>query len=203
MPRPLSRKRLKKLKAKARKLLLEGKSVQEILQELPQLSIFHVTGLTGPMVKEGLLKRVGDKLVPTKQIVEIREPIKPERKEAEGEGEGRVEGEGVRVPSKPEKPQPIKPVATEFKPPSLRVEAKELRTPSRPTLEPEEVLLEVEGVPPTRRVKLTPKSLMWYAWFRTKYNYSGDLSTFINEVIEDFFRSRGWTIKIVKEEEFA
>ena len=50
------------------------------------------------------------------------------------------------------------------------------------------------------QVNLTPANMTMIQWFTTKYGFEGDLSDFINDAIEDFFRSRNWRIKIVQEE---
>jgi len=69
------------------------------------------------------------------------------------------------------------------------------------TLGPNEAVVEVEGVPVGRKIRLTPKNLALFDWFKARYGYDGDLSDFINDAIDDFFRSRGYSLKVVREEE--
>ena len=73
--------------------------------------------------------------------------------------------------------------------------------PPSPALRPGEAIIEVEGVPVGTKIRLTPKSLLLFDWFKAKYGYEGDISDFINDAIEDFFRARGYKVLIVKEEE--
>lgn len=75
--------------------------------------------------------------------------------------------------------------------------------PSRETLGATETTIEVAGIPVSRKIILTPKNLALFDWFKAKYGYEGGLSDFINDCIEDFFRSRGYVLVVRKEEEIA
>jgi len=39
-----------------------------------------------------------------------------------------------------------------------------------------------------------------YQWFKTEHEYPGDLSDFLNDTVDDFFRSRQLQLKLVKGE---
>jgi len=60
-----------------------------------------------------------------------------------------------------------------------------------------------KATPIIRKVVLNPKVFLYYDYMRANYGYKGDLGDFLYDCVEDFFRSRGFTVKIVKEEELA
>ena len=176
--RPRSRKAKKRLNVIAARRILEGKSDEEIMKETG-LNVFEVTGV------RGILRTQRGRNWAKKHDLPIEEPP------------------GESVPPRVASEEPSEGVEASLEKP--RDETMTSRTGSRQALPlaPEEVILEVEGIPVGRRIRLSPKNLMFYDWFRTKYGYGGDLSDFINDAIDDFFKSRNWTIKVVKEEEIA
>jgi len=72
---------------------------------------------------------------------------------------------------------------------------------TREPLGPGEVEVGVSGIPVGRRLQLTPWILVMFDWFKTRKGYEGDLSDFIHDAVVDFFKARGYTLKVVKEEE--
>jgi len=70
----------------------------------------------------------------------------------------------------------------------------------KPVSFPGEGIVEIEGFPVGRKIRLTPKNLTLMDWFISKYGYKGDASDFINDCIEDFFVARGFQLKVIKEE---
>ena len=71
------------------------------------------------------------------------------------------------------------------------------------TNEPLGAVVQIEGFAPGKQVFLTANNILFFQWFKSKHNYEGDISDFLNDAIEDFFRARNWRIKIVKEEVFV
>jgi len=63
--------------------------------------------------------------------------------------------------------------------------------------------LMVRATPILRKVILNPKVLLWYDYARAELGYSGDLGDFINDAVEDFWRSRGYKIKVIQEMEVS
>ena len=61
-------------------------------------------------------------------------------------------------------------------------------------------VVQIEGFAPSRYIALTPKNITLIQWFTAKFGYEGDLSDFINDAVEDFFQSRNYQLKIIKEE---
>jgi len=61
----------------------------------------------------------------------------------------------------------------------------------------------IKATPIIRKVVLNPIVYLYYDYMRTNYGYKGDLGDFLYDCVEDFFKSRGITVKIVKEEELA
>ena len=61
----------------------------------------------------------------------------------------------------------------------------------------------VKATPIIRKVVLNPVVYLYYDYVREKYGYQGDLGDFLYDCVEDFFRSRGVKIKIVKEDEVS
>ena len=62
---------------------------------------------------------------------------------------------------------------------------------------PEDITVEVAGIPVSRKVQLNPKNLMMWEWFKERYNWEGDLSDFINDTMAYFFMNRlGAEVKI-------
>ncbi len=57
------------------------------------------------------------------------------------------------------------------------------------------------ATPIVRKVVLNPAVYLWYDYARNRLGYKGDLGDFLVDCVEDFFRSRGYKIKIVHEEE--
>lgn len=67
----------------------------------------------------------------------------------------------------------------------------------------QEAIVEVEGVPVSRKVQLTPKNLTMYGWFKKRYNWNGDLSDFIDDTMTYFFESKlGAQMQIIIKEAF-
>lgn len=54
--------------------------------------------------------------------------------------------------------------------------------------EREEAIVEVKGFPVGQRIYLTPKNVTMYQWFKSKYKWDGDLSDFVNDCMDYFFR---------------
>ncbi len=63
----------------------------------------------------------------------------------------------------------------------------------------QDIMVQIEGFAPGKTIILTPYNIVMMRWFIDKYGYEGDLSDFINDTIEDFFKSRNWSIKIIEE----
>jgi len=61
-------------------------------------------------------------------------------------------------------------------------------------------VVQIEGYAPSRSIALTPKNITLIQWFTAKFDYAGDLSDFINDAVEDFFQSRNYQFKVIKEE---
>jgi len=59
----------------------------------------------------------------------------------------------------------------------------------------------VMAEPIFRKVALNPRIFLFYDYVRTELGYEGDLGDFICDTVEDFFKSRGIKIKIVREKE--
>jgi len=55
---------------------------------------------------------------------------------------------------------------------------------------PEDIIIEVEGIPISRKVQLNPKNLMMFGWFKERYKWEGDLSDFLNDTMTYFFENR-------------
>jgi len=65
-------------------------------------------------------------------------------------------------------------------------------------------VVQIEGFAPGKQIFLTAKNILMFQWFQSKYkNWHGDISDFINEAIDYFFRSSNWQVKIVQEEVFT
>ena len=56
--------------------------------------------------------------------------------------------------------------------------------------DPEEIIVEVEGLPVSGKVQLSTKNLMLFDRFRTQYQWDGDLSDFVNVAMEYFFKNK-------------
>jgi len=91
--------------------------------------------------------------------------------------------------------QPRKPQTQVFVPESLE------SAPIEPVISPEDVIVEVRGIPINKKIQINPKNLTLYEWFRAQYRWDGDLSDFVNDTMEYFF-SKGLNAEmqvIVKE----
>jgi len=67
--------------------------------------------------------------------------------------------------------------------------------------DPKDFIVEVEGIPVSRKVQLTPKNLMMFEWFKERYSWEGDLSDFIDDSMTYFFENRlGAKVRINIEE---
>lgn len=66
-------------------------------------------------------------------------------------------------------------------------------------IEQTERLLVSQADPILRKVALNPKVIFWYE-FAKSCGYEGDLGDFIVACVEDFFKSRGYKLKVVREE---
>jgi len=80
--------------------------------------------------------------------------------------------------------------------------------PTEPNLESlveaREALVEVKGVPVGKKILLTPKNLTMMQWFQARYNWEGDISDFVNQCMEFFFKEGLHAkMKVEIEEEFA
>lgn len=56
--------------------------------------------------------------------------------------------------------------------------------------DPEDFIVEVEGVPVSGKVYLSTKNLMLFDRFRTQYQWDGDLSDFVNVAMTYFFENK-------------
>lgn len=73
-----------------------------------------------------------------------------------------------------------------------------------PFVEPREVSLQVQGIPIGKKILLTPKNVTMIQWFQARYDWDGDISDFINQCIEYFFKEGLHAkIKVEIQEEFA
>jgi len=54
--------------------------------------------------------------------------------------------------------------------------------------------------PIIRKIALNPKVFLWYDYAVSRLGYKGDLVDMLIEALEDFWASRGYKIKIVREE---
>jgi len=84
-------------------------------------------------------------------------------------------------------PAPPQPIAS-----PVEVVDDEIFIDSTPTIvdsetSPQDAIVDVIGIPVNRKIQLTPKNLTMFQWFKTKYNWSGDISDFINDTMEYFF----------------
>ncbi len=79
-------------------------------------------------------------------------------------------------------------------PPRTAMEKTEL-----PDIVEKEMLL--QATPIIRKVMLNPKVYLWYDYARSKLGFEGDIGDFLLDTVEDFWKSRGYTIKISQEEE--
>jgi len=61
----------------------------------------------------------------------------------------------------------------------------------------------VKATPIIRKVVLNPKIWLYYDYARTQLGYEGDIGSFLEDCVEDFWRSRGYKIKIVQETEVS
>ena len=57
--------------------------------------------------------------------------------------------------------------------------------------------------PIMRKVALNPKVFLWYDYAVKELGFEGDIGDLCVDAIEDFFKSRGYKITIVKETEIA
>ena len=55
---------------------------------------------------------------------------------------------------------------------------------------PEDIIVEVKGIPVSRKVQLSPKNLMMFGWFQKRYSWDGDLSDFIDDTMTYFFENK-------------
>jgi len=58
----------------------------------------------------------------------------------------------------------------------------------------------IDATPIVMKVINNARNLLWFDWFRKRYNYTGDMGDFITDCIDDFFKSRGWEIIVSKKE---
>jgi len=194
------------MKRIAARMILEGKDDETVMRETG-LTLFDITGVKGwlkKLRKRGInpMEWVEGKVIkpenlhsikPLTDLEKVSEPVAAEKTIRTGTGLKEAQFEPV--------PSPASPRGSEALPsPVPRLPRQALAKERVIPLTPEEVVIEVEGIPVGRKIRLSPKNLMFYDWFKTKYGYEGDLSQFINDAIEDFFRSRNWVIKVVKEE---
>jgi len=184
------------MKRIAARMILEGKDDETVMRETG-LTLFDITGVKGWLKK---LRKRGinpmewvegktykpENLHSIKPLTDLEKPSEPVAAEKTiRTGTGPKEAQFEPVPS------PASPRGSEALPsPAPRLPRQDLAKERVIPLTPEEVVIEVEGIPVGRKIRLSPKNLMFYDWFKTKYGYEGDLSQFINDAIEDFFRSR-------------
>lgn len=58
----------------------------------------------------------------------------------------------------------------------------------------------LKSQPIMRKVALNPKIIFYYDYLVEK-GYEGDMGDFLIDMVEDFFRSRGYSVRIIHEEE--
>jgi len=54
---------------------------------------------------------------------------------------------------------------------------------------PEDAAIEVRGLPVSRKIQITPKNLTMFQWFKSRYNFEGDLGDFLNDCASFFFKN--------------
>ena len=206
-------KKVVEAKDKLKKVLLENPEILE--RRPPARQVYAWLQENHPDIAEQLSLRevqgvYGYLLSPKFQLDQQSKRAKMEEGEGEGEGEPPAVLQGSDTPEKP-LGAITQGSQTPETPPGLPGETSIGtnyimplgRPPSQGTgvLRPGEAIIEVEGVPVGTKIRLTPKSLLLFDWFKAKYGYEGDISDFINDAIEDFFRARGYEVMIVKKEE--
>ena len=61
--------------------------------------------------------------------------------------------------------------------------------------------LALQATPIVKKVILNPKTYLFYDYACTNLNFKGDVGDFIQDAIEDFWKSRGYKIVIEKRSE--
>jgi len=177
-----SKKTLMKEKAlaKAKEMLEQGMDRENIIEEVMKetgLNVFQVSGLVGALIKKAKRRESGSSLKNNISYNSNKGAEGFQGIEGSNQGSITLKDEPLKAPS-PAVRNPVGYGATE-------------------------ATVEVAGIPVSRKVVLTPKNLALFDWFKAKYGYDGGLSDFINDCIEDFFRSRGYVLVVRKEEEIA
>lgn len=57
-----------------------------------------------------------------------------------------------------------------------------------PIVDDREALIEVKGLPVGKTIQLTPVNYTMWQWFRTRYQFVGDISDFVNDCMDWFFK---------------
>jgi len=182
MGRRKSKKTLMKEKAlaKAAEMLEKGADREDIIEQVMKetgLNVFQVSGLVGALIKKAKRRESGSSLKNNTSSNSNKGASGFEASERLNQGFISLEGEPLKPPSETRKTLMGVGVT--------------------------EATVEVAGIPVGRKVVLTPKNLALFDWFKARYGYEGSLSDFINDCIEDFFRSRGYVLVVRKEEEIA
>jgi len=175
------------------------RAVEMLLEETPMYRIMEETGLNASVVG-GL---AGSLRSGMRAALLSKYGLAQAQETGSDEGSGEDEGGSIEVETPAPAPAPRGPGPLSI---DLGLENLGVGPPPPPAapgseLGPTESVIEVAGIPVGKKIRLTPKNLTLFDWFKARYGYEGGLSDFINDAIEDFFRSRGYTVKIVKEEE--
>lgn len=172
------------LRTQIRQLRVEGHSLTEIKKTL---------GVSKPTI----IKYSRDLMMKDKKSTEEEASLShiPPEIDQEEENEQKFQD------APPKLPPPIPRLKdTSFKPPQHIPRLKDVPPDPPPPINPnmpedfaphsspEEATIEVKGIPVGRKILLTPKNLTMFQWFKSKYQFGGDLSDFINDTMEYFFR---------------
>ena len=61
-------------------------------------------------------------------------------------------------------------------------------------------VVEIEGtLLVEKKIGFVSKNITLFEWLKKKTGYSGDFQSFVNDCIEDFFRQRGRSLKVIAE----
>lgn len=83
-------------------------------------------------------------------------------------------------------------------PPVVSIEAQEAASPEVQTLFERE--LTMYGIPIIQKIALNAKVRLYYDYMVNVMGFKGDVGDFLVDCVDDFFNSRGYSIKIIKEE---
>jgi len=131
-------------------------------------------------------KKVG---VSNKTVIKYCRGIKADKQEDVGELASRVD-----VPLEPHVVHPttatIQSPRQAIKDPQEAIPSLLEETPVEFIPDPEDIIVEVKGIPVSRKVQLSPKNLMMFGWFQKRYSWDGDLSDFIDDTMTYFFENK-------------